>query len=284
MKDLIKKLKNRQAGIYGNKNIFLYCIIAFIVLGYVFFFTSPYTMPNIKNYHYTELNTDIELDNYTLQVGRWEWAEKSNTMEIELNVKKQNYSIFSDLKFTVICRPASNDCKIKKVYSDDEFMILQVKNLPTNFTELAVEITSTQEQDQNYDTDSSNATLINSIRIYTNCDKVKKVDEVKTLAKDDYIKNRLKRLLKQYNADINSTNALIDKCNKKIEKLNAQIKELQDKKIYQTQEELEDTDSQISAIQNSISDINSDIVYYNETIAEYENKIKKAEQKLNDLM
>ncbi|MGN0173314.1 MAG: hypothetical protein ACI39F_02640 [Acutalibacteraceae bacterium] len=277
MSEFIKKFKNRQAGVYGNKNFFLYGVIAIIVLGYVFFFTSPYTMPEIKNYHYTKLNTDITLDNYTLQIGRWEWAQENNIMEVELNLEKENYTIFSKFKYSINVRPTTQNCKVKQIYIDDNFLILQITNLPNDFTELALTITAIQEN-------GDNSNNISSCKVYTNCDKVVKVDKIKTLNKNDYIINRLKRLIKEYNQEIQKTNELINKNNAEIDKLNGEIQELQDKKIYQTQEEIQDTDSQISNIQNRISDINSDIIFYSETIAELKEKIIKSEQQLQDLM
>lgn len=277
MTELIKKFKNRQAGVYGNQNLFLYFILAIIVLGYVFFFTSPYTIPERKNYHYTQLNTDIELDNYTLQVGRWEWSENENKMEVELNLEKENYTIFSKFKFNLNIRPTAKNCKIKQIYSDDSFIILQLTDVPSNFTEISLKITTIQENEDNSDNTSE-------CKIYTNCEKVTKVDSIKTLNKNDYIQKRLKRLIKQYNSDIEKTNELINKSNAEIEKLNKEIQDLQEKKIYQTQEEIENTNSQIQNIQSRIADINSDIIFYGESISELKEKIQKAEQQLQDIM
>lgn len=254
-----------------NTNRVLGTMFLVIVLVYIFFFTSNFTLGGETLKAGTKLNTPISFENCNVTIENWKYSKEQQLMEIELDIDRLTYS--NVIKYDFIgYQKDKTTYSVDRIVDDKDYLVLHIDPVPQDFKEFTIQFTLQED-------DSENSIL----NLHTNANEVENVDVIETLTKKEYIEAKVKRTLKHYNNEISNVRKDIEKNNQLIEKLQVQITEIEEKKKYYTAEELDEANQQIADINSTIEDYNKLIEEDNAQIEEFQAKIQKSELKLTDL-
>lgn len=259
-----RKMKKRKG------NIIIYFIIFFIVSGYTFFFASNFIIPNSDKYQNTKLNQEISFQNRLFRITRWQYSEQQNLMEVELSIENRNLDGKDTYNYSVATKPIAKNTEVETIIEERNFVVLQIKNLPKDFTEISLRV---GVQDNN---DSL-------LRLYTNKKDVEYVDNIEAKTLNEYMLDKIDRDIVIYNNYIKELKTKIAENEDKIEIINDTIKDLEEDKLYQTDEEISETNNSINSYSAEIERCEDDINAINEEIKEYELKIQKSKEKKDAL-
>ncbi len=276
-----KKKDNKSSGVYGFihnlinskkfKNSILIIFLVVFIGGYAVFFTSPLYMPtDTSEYKVTELNTPNTLDNeHTFTIVRWQYSEKQNRMEVELDIENTAYDGMTDYKVLVRTDPSSRPT-VTKVINDTSLLILQIDGIPKDFNIISLQIALPGDEN-------------NILRLYTNPDSVEKVDNLEILTRTEYQINRLVRNITTYQEQIQQFREEISNKQTRIANIEAQNKELNESRPFRTESEIQEIDNQIQNNKALIETENEAIEDLNAQILENQNRIKLTQEQISQL-
>ena len=159
--------------------------IVILILCYVFFLTSRWTMKGIlanRDYRSTEIGVPFELsDDITVTVLGWNWAEEQGLMEVELEIINVREDLNRGLAIESGYRENTDTSRMKPLESETVleegiYRVLWIKIAPDlSFSEVVLRIT---------DPDG------NLLRLYTNRDIITRVDSIEKLTAQEYLRRR----------------------------------------------------------------------------------------------
>lgn len=247
-----------------KKDTSLKIFVVVFLLGYIFFFTSNFSLPKVYRYDtVTYIGETIDMDDYALTLDTFDYSKDDNSFEIIFEL--DNFSIDENFEKSFVCRNGDIIYKTKIYKTFDNYIVLRVSGIPKKWSEVSI-LANIGSQ---------------SCTIKMNDKKATKAGELKDRTKSEYEKHIAETLilgLKEQKKEIKKEK---EKLEKQVETANDRIDELEESKENQTQTEVEKTDENIQKLQNEQDNIKTDIEECESKIQELNAKIKK-EQKMLD--
>lgn len=264
-----KELKeaDRIYKLYNKKhNVSMMLGIIFIILLYVFFFMSPSIFHKPSDVEYTNLGQKVSLgDERVIEIEFWKYSPNQNLMEVQLNVENNAYDGNDYYNYTSFVNFQAES-------KGKEQLPIEIKLQQINFVVLWI-----HDVPQDYNSCSLNVYMKNDESVYasvfTNYEKVKKVNKIKSMTETDYQIEKIKRDIKALKKQINKNNNKIVKINKEISNIEKHINELKKNEIYQSESEIEISEDQIDSYNSQIEERNSRIALLQESNADNRAKI-----------
>lgn len=260
---ITKKEKQRKKPKYMMFIMFFF----FFIGGYTLFFTSTFWMPDTGiAKRKTELHREIEWNKRVVSLLRWEYSEKQNLMEIEIEVTNKEFDKKNNYEFSVM-ESNGKRLKVDSILVEPDWIIVQVRNVPKRFRELSLHMGIENDDNEGY------------VRFYTNKNDVERVEKIKKKSKKEYMVVRLEETVAGYHEKIEEIEKEIEKEQKSIAEIEKEIMRLEAKMPYQTDEEVEQTQKLIDDAKYTIDSSNSTIEKKHQLIEEYHTRIEKTEEK-----
>lgn len=272
--------KNNYKGVWSNVNKqrrFLIITAIVIVLGYIFFFTSPYIF-NTSRVNKDDLSPVGEPISFangkTVTIDTWDYCPTSNAMEVKLFITDNAYDGKNKYDFAVgVFKGNAKNIQVQQIVSDLDLIVLVIRNLPEEFDAVLLRMYNEGDEHKN------DNFLIN---LYAQEASVHRVETLPAKTSNEYRAEVIDERISTLNASIDEVTAKMKENKDTITGLNQQIAELQTRKHNSTDVELENINDKIETIQQKKKELNSensslkdDIKEYNKQIYQYKNQKKK---------
>lgn len=245
--------------------------IFFFIGGYLFFFTSNIWMPSTMGASaWTNIGETGTWNGREITLVRWDYCEKSNTMEVELDIRNTVYDGINSYDFSVIDGKGNRpDTEI--IIEEPDWVIVQIKNVFKNWSELQLRM------------DMENNSSGEYYKAFTN---VNDVNRVATIEKKDWLGYQIGRFESQITAhkeEIKQDKKAIHKLEKEKQEIKKEIARLQEGKKYETTSQQEDTDKVIADAEGKYSNAEKSILIYQEDISELEEEISLLQKEMEEV-
>ena len=235
------------------KSKLYWIILAVIVLGYGFFFSSRFFFHENRDYLFTELNTKTKLsEDISLTLKKWTYSKNDKAMMVMFSASNESLSSL-ELNWATYERhteklwgmdTGTSETKLKTEvrYPFENMVVVSITDVPASFEEVSLSLQLAA------DDESSNKI----VQFYSNIDKVEAVDSIGDYTPTDY---RIEYLSIQKSDKEAEIQALIDENNKLSEDSKSyrqSISELIADKEFETAEEIKETDRRISSYERQI--------------------------------
>ena len=228
-------------------------MLAIIVLGYAFFFTSKFLFHEEKILMYTELQTEQPLSNeVSLTLQKWVYSPKENSMMVMFSAKNDSLQNL-DLNWSTAERHNNTmlNLETEVIYPFENIVVVNIAGIPENFEEVSLSLQLDSE-------DVANPV----VQFYTNKNLVATVEKIGTYTDNDY---RIEYLNIQKSDKEKAVKELSDE-NQSLLADNVDYKKSIESMIenqkFETIAEIEETNSKIKAYQQQI-DSNENIINKN---------------------
>lgn len=115
----------------------------------------------------TELHREIEWNKRVVSLLRWEYSEKQNLMEIEIEVTNKEFDKKNNYEFSVM-ESNGKRLKVDSILVEPDWIIVQVRNVPKRFRELSLHMGIENDDNEGYVrfyTNKNDALLNNTISV-----------------------------------------------------------------------------------------------------------------------
>lgn len=230
------KLKREQ-----NKLLIGFAVVFFV--GYVFFFTSNIWMPrSYEDVRVTKIGSVVEANDRKVTLISWSFCEEQHLMEVVLDISNASIDGIEKYNFTAFDRNEGM-CEVTKVIDTPNFVVLQIRKVPSRWTELSLRL----------DADSSLANQatadFTTMRFYTSKRVVDRVDDITVKSEKEYRLKACELKIKGFNDDINNALEEIKELDSVIAQADERIVALNQEREFQTASEKTETLNQISNIE-----------------------------------
>ena len=273
----------------GVKSKLYAIILVVIVLGYIFFFASPFIFHIHRDLMYTQINTTAKLsDTVSITIKKWVYSPNDNTMsamfiidnsglnDIVLNRSVQERHTKKFLNIETGSDIISLKSNVEYPYGN--IVVVSITEVPKGFEEIALSLQLSKGSEQ--------ASENKIVSFYTNRNMVETVDKLEKLSDREY---RIEYLRMQIESKKQQIEELEEKNNELIkdnEKYLKDIKELEEEQEYQTTDEIKATLQRISNYERQIH-TNSEAIEKNkysirevkDSVGDIETTIAKLENK-----
>lgn len=252
-----------------NNMSFLFPIFFFIG-GYLFFFTSNAWMPSaLSATAWTEIGEVSTWNGREITLVRWDYCKKSNTMEIELDIRNTSYDGINSYDFLAL-DTKGNRPGTEIIIEEPDWVIVQIKDVPEKWSELQLRMDMENNSTGYY-------------KIFTNINDIHRVNAI---AKKDWNGYRIGRFESQMTVcqeEIRQDKEAIQKLEKEKVEIKKEITRLEKGKKYETTSQQEDTDKVIADADGKYSDAERTILAYQEDIAELEEEISMLQKQMSEV-
>lgn len=282
--------QDRQIKLY---RIFLVVFIALLLL----FCTSKLWLPEDTKITNTMFGTKHSTsDAISLVLNDWQYNPTSNYMEAAFDVQQKNYIYSNSLRFTAELYSDNSqrtplDCKV--AYSDEDTLILQIRDLPPGWEILSLrigdnslELKTAATGDLNASSSSNPfAAQADKTPAHFNCDvrAVKMNTSLSPKAELDYAVDSISNHIGQQNGQITAYRAQVAANLDTISMLENDIEGIKKEQPYQMDSELDDSNAMLQDKEKQIANLREKNQTYEESIADCKQKIQKLNLKLKDL-
>ena len=285
-----------------KKTVIYWVILAVILLGYTFFFTSRFFFQTEKTLVFTKLNTSASMsDNVTLTLKKWTYSENDKAMMVVFDAQNTGLAKL-DLNYSSMERHTTKMLNIETgteqtklsvdiIYPTDNMVVVNLTNVPDNFEEVCLmlqvsndtsdtdlydESLAAFESSESSEESESETKKSNSIiSFYTNKEQVEKVEKIGDYTYSDYRIEYLKIQKsdkEQQIQDLKNENEQLKIDNSKYK---ANIKTLIDNQNFETTSEMELSNNKINSFKSKISRNEQTIVDNNVKISELQAAVKE---------
>lgn len=246
----------------GAKSKLYAIIMVVIVLGYIFFFASPFIFHIHRDLMYTQINTTAKLsDTVSITLKKWIYSPTDNSMsamfiidntglnDIVLNRSVQERHTKKFLNIETGSDIISLKSNVEYPYGN--IVVVSIAEIPKGFEEIALSLQLSKGSEQ--------AIENKIVSFYTNRNTVETVDKIERLSDSEY---RIEYLRMQIESKKQQVEELEEKNNDLIkdnEKYLKNIKELEEEQEYQTTDEIKATLQRISNYERQIHTNNETI-------------------------
>ena len=241
------------------KSTIYWIMLAIIVLGYAFFFTSKFLFHEEKILMYTDLQTEQPLSNeVSLTLQKWIYSPNECAMTVMFSAKNDSLQNL-DLNWSTAERHNNTllNLETEIIYPFENIVVVNIAGIPENFEEVSLSLQLDSE-------DVANPV----VQFYTNKNLVATVEKIGTYTDIDY---RIEYLNIQKS----------DK-EKAVKELSDENQTLADNVVYRkTMESMIENQRFETTIE--IEETNSKIKAYQQQIDSNENIISKNRYKISDL-
>ena len=226
-----KKLKRYENG-------FLYAFITIFLIGYGFFFLSPYILPKTyEGVRITNIGETVNVNDRKITLDDWTYSKKQKAMEIV--IETDSYSVDGINEYNYEVRDKNKAYKIKEVLNSDGLTVIRAYKIPKDWTEVVLRIGLTPE-------DREKNEEFTTIKIYMNDLSVRNVDEIRDRTEKEYLVDSYNLRISIYQDRIKEIDQEISEYEMQKEEADKRIKELEDSMKNQTENEKKETSSNIS--------------------------------------
>lgn len=259
-----KSLLNLKEKKIKSKNMFLRIFFIFFIGGYAFFLTSKQWFPaDGKVIPATRLNHELNYEDRIVTVNRWEYSPEQHIMEVELTIDNQSLDGIDKYKYEVLERK-NGKLMVEPMVEKQNFVMLRISNIPDNWLELSLRLKIPKAK--------------NNLRLYTNKNDVKRVNELKNLSVNGYMIKHINTVIDNYQNKIKVNEKEISKLEKKIINAKNNISNITEQMQYQTDQEREVSNTKISNQKTEIENINTEIQKLDSDIKEFMERIEKLKE------
>ena len=256
------------------KSTIYWIILAIIVLGYAFFFTSKFLFHEKKSLLYTELQTEQPLSNeVSLILQKWVYSPKENSMMVMFSAKNDSLQNL-DLNWSTAERHNNTllNLETKIMYPFENIVVVNIAGIPKNFEEISLSLQLDSE-------DVANSV----VQFYTNKNLVATVEKIGAYTDIDYRIEYLK--IQKYDKEIavkelSDENQMLLADNVVYQKA---MESMIENQRFETIAEIEETDRKKKAYQQQI-DSNENIINKNKyKISDLQSEIADIETAIQKL-
>lgn len=241
-------------------------LLSVIVMGYVFFLTSEFWLPDVKELiAATPLYEKQTMGDYSVYLTKWEYAEKTQTMEIIVEMEMTNL-LAPRLECEAVERTAG-ELQTNTVVDDREYQIIQIVEIPENWKEISLHLINDKGE---------------HLSLYTNAEAVKKVDALPGKDEKGYLSDRIRGQIDYDSYRIEKKEQEISELALENRTLESGIDEMASKK-YPTQEEADKAAELIRSAEKKCETNESTIEKRRTEIAELEVRTEELQKQLEEL-
>lgn len=266
-----------------KNGIILFAVI-FIVVGYAFFFVSPYIFSEpIENLLYTELDTEMDIyDGHNMTIEDWRYSESQSRMEIIISFNNTTIDGVNKYDYAAVSRDKSKNktyLTVDKLYESADFVVLLLDDIPKNYYEIAVSVSFTDSgiTPENVEPE------VHTMNIYSNVGKMNKVESITQENVIDLYIDKLNRKADGYKAEIKEYEDSNEEYNKMMVNVTNKAGELRSNEIYMTASEIADAESEIESLQRSYEEYQEKIEDNNENIRNIQAQVDEITSKIEEL-
>lgn len=268
------------------KSIGIVALIAFIVIGYAFFFASPRIFaPNKDDLLITETGKEVSINTtHKIKVEDWIYSEKEQKMQVVLSLISTSMDASEKYVYKAVSRTQAKEAEqvnVDVTYQSSNFANLIIENVPKNFCEMAISVGyidkhAEKQSKSKGDKDNIEASFTT---VYTNVYKVSKADKIEPMSVLDIYIGKIKDNINEWNKEIENLTDEIELNKSKQEDILQVVAELQQNKKYMTANEAEKIETQITSYKTSYDKYTDMIKNSEAEIAELNDKISDAKAK-----
>lgn len=260
-----------------SKDRYLKNIILFIIIGYIFFFSSKLWLPPDKaKVPPTDYGTSIEANDRTVTLISWVYDDDRRMMEVMIEITNKSVDGVNLYNWSAI-ELNSGILDLSTELEKENFVVIRIEKIPRRFEEISLRMGLNSEDEVNVEGEFS------EIKMYATKDSVKKDEIIDGMNERDYRKAACIAKIENYENSISNLNEKIKEEKSVISEAERTISRLEKSKEQQTDSEMASTNSAISEVSGKIDTSNGKIKEYELQIEEYEEKIeiqKEVEQEL----
>lgn len=247
-----------------NRNIFFSIVLFLFIGGYAVFFTSRFWLRiPVQSGNATKIGTVVDWNDREVKLIRWEYSEQQKEMEVELDITNKRYDGINRYKFSAVDLNG-NPLYVDKIIEEDDWVVLQIKDLPSRWSDISLRIDMPKESEDT------------TLKLYSSLQDVKKVRKIVKRSRTDYQLLRCDSQIADYNKKIQKAEQKQGKLNQENLRIDDKIAELKEKEVYQTDEEKENTEQ-------LISDAESQKQMNTEEMEQLKNKVTEYQQRVSNI-
>lgn len=267
------KMGRRKLKKYENG--FLYIFLVIFILGYAFFFLSPYIMPKTyEGVRVTDIGEVINANDRKITLDDWTYSKSQKAMEIVLEV--ENYSIDGIEEYRYEVRDRHKGYKTREVLNENGLVVIRAYKLPKDWTEIVLRVgISPEDQEKNPE--------FGTIKLYTNDLSVRNIEKIEDKTREGYLKDSYTLRITKYTDRIREIDQEIEEDVSQKAEADVKIAELQESMSLQTENEQKDTALNIADLNMIKDSMDNMISQLNEEKKDLEKKIEILNSKLKDL-
>lgn len=260
----------------SSKTVLMYAILIVIIIGYVFFFTSPlWVSEKTAAEDPTEIGTAQtfgEDGEKSFTIDTWRYSPSQNLMEIKFKVANNAFDGKDLYNFTVGYQGAKNYSTpgIEQMVQDPDYVVLIVRNIPTEWTSICVSLYYAGQNVENTEP------LLN---FYASSDSISRVSHIQILSSNGYRAALVDERISALNKKKASLQKSIDANNKKSAAMDKSMEEITERMTLDTDEEKENDESAISDIKSQQGNLKASNDQTKEQIAALNKEIGQLEKK-----
>lgn len=275
-----RKISNKAKGSIG-----IVALIAFIVIGYAFFFASPRIFaPNEDDLLITETGKEVSINtSHKVKIEDWIYSEKEQKMQVVLSLISTSLDASEKYVYKAVSRTQAKEAEqvsVNVTYQSSSFANLIIENVPKNFCEMAISVgyidKHAEEQSKGKDDKDIEAAFTT---IYTNVYKVSKADKIEPMSVLDIYIGKINDNINEWNEEIENLTDEIELNKSKQEDILQVVAELQQNKKYMTANEAEKIEAQITSYKTSYDKYSKMIESDEAEISELNDKVTSAKAK-----
>lgn len=265
-------MSKQKVNVKNKNGTLMFRIFLFLFIGgYLFFFSSKLWMPTTGDAkRVTKIGQEMEWNDRKVKILRWDYSKDQNLMEVELSIVNKKFDGINTYQYTAL-KPDGTSLAVSVVLEEPDWVILQIKDVPKKFSELALRMEISNNEDAGM------------IRMYTNKNDVRMVSRIKAKDRNGYLQARYEEEISGYKDSISDLDQQIREEKEEIENIKEEIARLDSNREYQTEEENTQTDSLILEAESNRTSLEDKIKSQESEIEEYQERISKIKEKIESI-
>lgn len=254
----------------SKKNLGTLFIVIVIIVGFITFFTSNLWMPASGNAEkFSPLNKAYIFCERKVTPIRWQYAPSQKMMEVELDIVNEAFDGIDSYSYSAATSEGA-DLAIKRIVESEDFVVLEISDLPSKWAEVSLHMTLPEDTEQNDGT---------VLKLYTNINEVEQVQQLEEKSKKDYLIQRMDLTILYYENQIQQLQKDIEDQKNSQELIKEGILQMERQKAFQTDSEKLATDTLIAGAGLKLTTSEAVVEKDLQDIREYEEKIENAKSK-----
>lgn len=256
------KINGRQR---SDRSLKIFLVI--LVVGYIFFFTSNFTMPKTyRNVVPTEMSTDLGMDKCEVTIDAWDYCKKTRTMLAIFEIT--NLTLDENPNIEFIGRSGESIYKSEIINRTGNYYAVKFWDIPRRWSTASITVTVDDATGKAQTTDKA----------------VNNVDKIKENWTDKEI------IIHATEGKIDGLENLVTNCKKEKRQIQKQldysvekIEELEEKLRTETEEEKAKTQDDINAVSSEAENLQGEYQEISVKEQEYREKIVILQQYLSEI-
>lgn len=144
--------KNKKQQARSNRGLKIFMVI--FTIGYLFFFSSRYYMPQVyKSVEIAPIGSVLDLGDYKLTLDSWDYAKEDKAFEILFDV--EDTSLNRQPEYTFTCRNGEDLYKSKLYRETNDLLVVRIYKVSPRFAQVSLTVKVGGESKKIYIDDKS---------------------------------------------------------------------------------------------------------------------------------